>query len=338
MNVYIPIKCADWPIARRTIEYVQKNIECNKIIIISSPELKRIVDIDRYGVGFISENEIVTDMTYDRVAMLLDYYGERPEAAGWYLQQFIKLGVSRIIDDKYYLTWDADTIPLRKIEIFRKSDGLPYFSLKREYHKRYFDVLWETLNIRKMISPSFISEHMVFKTEYVRQMLNEIEENDCIPGKLFFEKLCIASSAVALRGENNNFSEFEMYGNWVTKKYPDSYCFRKLKTLRCGTLYLGNKPSYTHLKWASRSFDTVSFEVSEWPSGKVNYVFLMINILRFFPLDFAIKVVSKLFNFLSILPIRKIRDIAKWIDMRKEFDYIFSNHSMWDIRNRDDRS
>ena len=39
---------------------------------------------------------------------------------GWYLQQYLKLGVAVHIPDlsDYYLVWDADNIAVRPIELF----------------------------------------------------------------------------------------------------------------------------------------------------------------------------------------------------------------------------
>ena len=37
---------------------------------------------------------------------------------GWYYQQFLKMAFSNWSKSRYYMAWDADTIPLRKKEMF----------------------------------------------------------------------------------------------------------------------------------------------------------------------------------------------------------------------------
>lgn len=79
---------------------------------------------------------------------------------GWYLQQFLKMGfaMSEYSED-YYLIWDADTLPVRKIDFFH--DNKVLFCLKDEYHIPYFDTLKKIIGQSKAISQSFIAEHMM---------------------------------------------------------------------------------------------------------------------------------------------------------------------------------
>ena len=95
--------------------------------------------------------------------------------AGWYLQQFLKMSYSFICEDAYYLIWDADTIPVREIQMFDE-DGVPFFDVKEEYHRPYFTTLNKIFNnrIKKSNPYSYISDHIVIKTEYMRNLILEI--------------------------------------------------------------------------------------------------------------------------------------------------------------------
>ena len=62
----------------------------------------------------------------------------------------------------YYLSWDADTIPLRRLSFFR--DEHPLFSQKQERHIPYFETLFNLLHLKPFNDFSFITEHMVFKS------------------------------------------------------------------------------------------------------------------------------------------------------------------------------
>lgn len=111
------------------------------------------------GVKFIDENAIMPNLTFDKVFEHLHKY-KAEKRAGWYFQQFIKMGYSHICESDYYLSWDADTIPIRNISMF--SNGRPIFDTKTEYHKPYFDTIYNLLGLKKIILRSYISEHMIF--------------------------------------------------------------------------------------------------------------------------------------------------------------------------------
>ena len=66
--------------------------------------------------------------------------------------------------DEYYMVWDGDTVPCRKIEMFSKETDQPYLDLKHEYHPEYFDTMGKILpGFRKVIERSFISEHKTIR-------------------------------------------------------------------------------------------------------------------------------------------------------------------------------
>ena len=44
-------------------------------------------------------------------------------------------------------------------------------------------------NLHKTIDKSFISEHMIFDCHYVIKMLEDIESNAAVKGKMFWEKI-----------------------------------------------------------------------------------------------------------------------------------------------------
>ena len=100
--------------------------------------------------------------------------------AGWYYQQFLKLQYARVCQDKYYMSWDGDTVPCKDFSMFG-DDGRPYFDLKHEFHEEYFTTMNKLLpNLNKTIDKSFISEHMIFDCHYVIKMLEDIEKNAAV--------------------------------------------------------------------------------------------------------------------------------------------------------------
>jgi hypothetical protein len=127
----------------------------------------------KFRSDFIHEDELLDYKLCD-VKAYLEKNSLPTKRAGWYFQQFIKLGYALRSDSlKYYIAWDSDTVLLRPIAVFEK--GKPVFSMvKRVYHEGYFRTLRALLNIEKKIKPSFIAEYMVFDKNIVRELFEAI--------------------------------------------------------------------------------------------------------------------------------------------------------------------
>lgn len=259
-TVYLILDYKTWEFAKRNIPYIKKNI-APKITIVSS---KKIQSQDLLGCDFIDENSLLPKLSFNEVSSYLKKLGGTPKNTGWYLQQFLKLGLAKNCRDEYYLVWDADTVPLNRLDFFDK-DGRPCFNLKREYFYSYFRTINNLFSINKKRPESFISEHMIFNSEVVREMLLKIEENNSLPGENFWQKILNASELLStdfIKKDQRFFSEFETFGTYCEHFHPKLYATRKLRTLRRGTDYLGANPSDEILEWAATDFDTISFE--EW--------------------------------------------------------------------------
>ena len=100
------------------------------------------------------------------------------------------MAYSRICKNEYYLIWDADTIPIKSIQLFKNNH--PFFDMKTEHHIPYFQTIKRLLPDLKFSNKSYISEHQMIKTEYMKNLLDEIENNSELKGKLFWEKILMA--------------------------------------------------------------------------------------------------------------------------------------------------
>ena len=286
-KIYLILSSNDWSFAKSKISYIKKNIASYEIVIVSSGKLQTE---DLLGCSFLNEDEILKDSYGLSFSAVRDYLMElnaMPENAGWYLQQFIKLGISKISHDEYYLVWDADTIPLNKIDFFDKK-GKPYFNLKREYFEVYFRTIDNLFGLKKQENESFISEHMLFKTSVVREMLEKIESNESLGGKFFWQKILHGSDLLQkdfIKKDQRFFSEFETYGTYCAAFYPNLYSYRKLRTLRHGVDFLGENPSDEILAWAGKDFDTISFE--KWGKPISEMISLSENPLHRTKISFA---------------------------------------------------
>lgn len=261
-DVYLIMSCKDWPIVSRSLPYIRKNLGARNIVVVSSAE---VLKNDLQGCLFLNEDEALLQscgISFAAVKNYLEKLGADQKNTGWYLQQFLKLGISKICKDDYYLVWDGDTVPLNPITFFSKK-GRPCFTLKREYYEVYFRTIYNLFGIKKKVRESFISEHMFFNTAIACEMLQKIENDKRYEGENFWQKILSASSLLkpdSVKKDQRYFSEFETYGTYCDVFYHCFYNKRKLRTLRYGVDFLGASPSDEILHWASKDFDTISFE------------------------------------------------------------------------------
>ncbi len=254
-DVVMVIKAADWNLAKRNIKYIKKNLEPKHIIIIASSEIGKCIRPDGF-IRFADEDQLYEGLTFENVKRLLVERRMGISSAGWYFQQFLKLAYAYICKNEYYLVWDADTIPLKKLSMTEPKTGKPYFDMKPEYVSAYFTSIHQLTGMEKAEPESFISEHMLFCTQIVKEMLAYIENNVSLGGIHFFEKIVNALPNVQERA----FSEFELYGTYCQYVYPDRYLKRHLHTMRCGQMFLGPQPEPEVLEWVAKIMDTISFE------------------------------------------------------------------------------
>lgn len=254
-NVIIPIAEKDVDIVKTNLKYIKKNLSPKKIVIIANDKIKNFFVDDE--VDFLDENEVIKGLNFSRIYETLKKKNSE-KRTGWYFQQFLKYAYANICEDEYYITWDADTIPIRKINFFDENNK-PIFSLKSEFNKPYFDTIENLLGYEKVIKESFIAEHMIFKKKYVLELIKEISELD--ENCLWFETILETIKEEDL--SKAGFSEFETYGTFVYKKYPDSYRIREIKALRNGQIIFKECPDSEVLNWISKKYETISFEKSQ---------------------------------------------------------------------------
>ena len=192
---------------------------------------------------------------------LLKKHGMSDYRPGWYFQQFLKFAfaLSDYCTTEYFLSWDADTIPIRDIPMF-SHQNVPYFSMKHEHHQPYFDTIRNLLSMNRVNSHSYIAEHMLFKKEYVEELIHEINCSE-IDGNDWIAKIINAISPSAHCG----FSEFETYGTFILNRHPDAYVERELPSLRYGGFIRGRFIDHKILSQMTLDLSVVSFEAYHIP-------------------------------------------------------------------------
>lgn len=256
IDIVTPISVNDYSVAKTTIPHILTFLEPKRIVVVGNSKISEFIEQDFRNnpqVSFVDEDKMIDGLSFQYLRNIMASRNAE-KRTGWYYQQLLKLGYAFQTDDDYYITWDADMIPLKTISFFDKG-GHPLFSSSNEYNPYYFDTLKNLLNLNKCIKKSFISEHMVFNSKTVRTMLDEIESNS---GTKWYDRIIKSVADNHLAG--SGFSEFETYGTYCVTKYPDLYKFRKLRALRGGKTIFGVIPDVEVLNWLSKCYDTISFE------------------------------------------------------------------------------
>ena len=272
-NIVIPVVFKDFSFLKRTLKYIYTNLNPQKVYLIVDKRYLSYIPksiFDNRKCILIDENKLIPGLSYNRIDSLLKIQNRNHTKTGWYFQQFLKMGFSLSIycDTDYYLVWDSDTIPLRKIDFFDKN-GHPFFSMKSEYHKPYFDTIFRLLALEKNIPNSYIAEHMMIESDVMRELINKINMADVI-GEMWYEK--ILNALVDEIISPFSFSEFETYGTFCSHYYPDLYKERQLPGMRRGGLIQGRFVSERILSALAADMYVASFEIYDRPPQPWKFV------------------------------------------------------------------
>lgn len=183
-----------------------------------------VISADRFVYkNVIWVDERIFPFTKDRIMFINPIIPT--QRVGWYYQQLLKLYSFLIpgITDSF-LILDSDVIFLNPVDFY---DGEKYkYNYSQEYTHDYF-ICMERLNpfFEKSMSVSGICHHMIFE----KKILNEIFDIIKQEGEEVYETII-----KAVRQWHHGFSEYELYFNYIFKKYPDNYSIRYLKYLDVG--------------------------------------------------------------------------------------------------------
>ena len=177
-----------------------------------------------------------------------------PSRAGWYYQQFLKLGFSfHPSAQENFLIWDADTIPLRPLSFTKKNRIL--FTVGNEYFPQYFRLIPLLLGFESPLKVSTIAQHSVFNRDEVREMLAKMCPETIEvewPNKIL---------AICEQSRLSFFSEYEIYAAYSFNQHPDRSMLIERKWFRNGAAVAGYPPSRASLKILGVFFDFCSFEL-----------------------------------------------------------------------------
>lgn len=259
LSMVVPSIPQDVDVLLHNLDFYFCFLPISSLVIIGPDNMKSFFPNDK-RIEFINENDLINKVA---VKEIIDkrLLGEdvKRDRTGWYVQQFIKMSYSRICADDYYLLWDSDTVPVKKLDLFDEK-GRPFFDLKNEFHKPYFDTISMLFpELKRGANGSFISEHMLINTQYMREMIAEVENNNKLRGVDFSEKIINAIDIESL--QTSGFSEFETFGTYVQSRYPGTYNLRHWQSLRFGKFFFHyDSLRKNDMEWLSKNYDAITFE------------------------------------------------------------------------------
>lgn len=289
IDILVPLKTDLIPFAIDiTIPSIIKNLKYNKLYVITKKtNFTELSSAFNDTIILLDEDTIYEGLTLDSIK---NYFSEKnPDSkrAGWYFQQFIKLGIYNLsFITENYLIWDGDAVVLKPIVFFSKENTI-FLERNKEYNKPYFETIKNLIGIEKQVNFSFIAEYMVFNKKIVSTLLSEITSE-----KNWWYTILNAVKITDLN--KSGFSEYELYGNYLSKNYPNSFVIRNLNKSRKGSSYLGSEPSLKSLKIFSLVFDYISFEnLNKKPKPIIIRYFMILYILIH---ELIKKITAKLLN------------------------------------------
>jgi hypothetical protein len=276
------------PILRKGLVRLQKWASPRKILIITTPD-----NLDFYPpnstsqteacpVEIIDENRVIPGITHAKIAAFLKDRGADPARAGWYFQQFLKMGAATRPDiGPCYVVWDADTVLLRPLT-FLDQDKRLLITASTEYHHPYFETLERLLGLPRLTNQSFISEHMIIETNVMLALLEAIAQRHPAAGHW---TRAILENIAPEHLSRSGFSEYETYGNYLLHQKPGSLRLRKITSLRHGALFYGPSPWEADLLLLGMKYTRVTFET--WhPPHPLRLLACRTLSLIFFPVTF----------------------------------------------------
>lgn len=223
-DVVITLHEKDISVISYSIEQVVKFINPKRIFVITDPG-NGFYSIYK-NVFVIDENSFFDDLDICKIKSLwakqatgnYDIY----RCAGWIYQQLLKMAVVTRIRDlsDHYLVIDSDTFFQRHVNFF-SADGKVLICPSNEYHHQYFKVLRRLLLFDPQREYSFIAHHLMISKRIMMNLLNDLSKN----GRAWYWKILDEIDY----SEKNSFSEFELYGHYMKKYYPNTFIVRRLR-------------------------------------------------------------------------------------------------------------
>jgi hypothetical protein len=136
------------------------------------------------------------------------------DRSGWLFQQLIKLSSDHICQSENILALDSDTVLMRPQRLIK--EGRTVLNISDERYKPYYCMIERLLPGTEIFPYSFVSHHMLFTRTHLKELKEYLEKN----GRSWFREILANLDAQEMSG----FSEYELYGNFMTARHSERVC------------------------------------------------------------------------------------------------------------------
>lgn len=186
----------------------------------------------------VEEDQVVPGVSYASVKAWFDQkYGVNQskqqfgfgghDLAGWYLQQFVKMGIAeaagRLNLTTNFVIWDSDMVLLRKFHPFNEQGqaNLMESDAGRNECNENYQASFEKLTQLPYSYSSrghrgFTTHHMVASTQHMMELLNRLGSSG-----QHWSQAILEASCPNLRVCSCGFSEYGAYASWMKHQHPD---------------------------------------------------------------------------------------------------------------------
>jgi len=180
------------------------------------------------GIYIVSPDRVESDSlihVHDDEAIAIKKGDINYRRPNWIYQQFIKLCQDFTKND-HYLCVDSDLIFNRAINLFDEEKPKFFISDRDQKHDPYFHFMEKAYGLSRQVDFTFINDFMMLDKTICRKIVPDVNE---------FLDFCNDNVS-----DDCLLSEFELYGNYVTKHHPHVYNIQKTKTQLNGKM--ANRP------------------------------------------------------------------------------------------------
>lgn len=224
-DVVIPCHPKDSQNLTQTVKSLRNLKDKNRTYIISPSPIDLNIPDEYYNISDSEFDNLFTiNQIKERWTRECEKFAYR---SSWVYQQLIKLFCYQKIQDltECFLFLDSDTMIARNIDF---DINKFQYSIPQENHQ-YYKNSYKKMTGLDAQNFSFISHHMMFKKEYLSEMISHIEN---LHNDTFFNVLLNSIEY----DTQSPFAEQEMYGNWMYEKHNDLCECRQLKMTDIGAI------------------------------------------------------------------------------------------------------
>ncbi|MEA9604647.1 DUF6492 family protein [Polynucleobacter sp. JS-JIR-II-c23] len=246
-----------WTVAAKNIvRFISAN---HYTVIVPDAQVQMFTAVTKTPYQVKAESRFVGNLK-EKIAQTLT--PENQDRVGWYLQQFVKISAVLKHDDRdVVLIWDADTVPLKKLEFINSNGQFSYYK-GDECRKSYFDFIERALGLKRTQNFSFIAQSLILKVSWARELTNALAQSAQLPW-------IDAVLSFLDKAEPAGFAEFETLGTWIWNHHNDEIMISGRPWYRNGLSLVGNPLKLSQSVWngLSKSYDFISFEGWDMKAG-----------------------------------------------------------------------